>query len=101
MIGSLASMNRAGFDFYEVVRVEPRSGSHPELAGIAAASARSSASPLDEGQRRVAYAVSIDGADQTWAIDGRDLVSTGEFRRREDYYDGTSIRVSVDGKVIG
>ena len=28
------------------------------------------------------------------------LVSTGEFRRREDYYDGTSVRVSVDGQPL-
>ena len=30
--------------------------------------------------------------------DVQSLSSTGEFRSRDDYYDGTSIRVSRDGR---
>ena len=54
----------------------------------------------EEGQEPASYAVALEGGDECWSIDAQDLLSTGEFCAREDYYDRTSIRVSVRGELV-
>ena len=93
-------MTRPVFDFFEVVRVEPRPGSDAELEALRGRIGAVLGKSAEEGELPTSYAVDIDGLDEGWSIDAEDLVSTGKFRRREDYYDGTSIRVSVDGELL-
>lgn len=44
--------------------------------------------------------MAIDGMDEVWCIPTDDLVATGQKRRHEDYFDGRSIRVSIDGDLL-
>ena len=41
-------------------------------------------------------AVSLFDSHEAWSLREGDLVATGRFMRREDFYDGTSVRVRVD-----
>ena len=88
------------FDFFEVVRVEPRPDAPEAIQGQRGRIGVVLGKSAEEGQEPTSYAVDLDGVDDGWSIDARDLTSTGDFRRREDYYDGTSIRVSVRGELL-
>jgi hypothetical protein len=47
------------------------------------------------------YSVSIESRGTSWSVFTSDIMSTGEVRRREKFYDGSSIRVSKDGELLG
>lgn len=98
----MAFVSRQHFTYFEVVRVEPRVGSDAELEelrGLVGAVLGWSADASSRWPR--AYVVHLDELDRSWTLDADDLVSTGDVRRREDYYDGSSVRVSGDGEVLG
>lgn len=83
------------FDFFELVSLEPPPA--PHLSGrTATVLARSRAEDGTE-----AYALTYDEEPETWMADGERLHSTGQRRRREDFYDGTSIRVSPESEELG
>jgi hypothetical protein len=42
------------------------------------------------------YAVYIEGHDDVWDVPSEALQPTGRMRSREDFYDGTSLKVRVD-----
>lgn len=42
------------------------------------------------------YAVHVYKFNRAWTVPEDELVATGEYDRRETFYDGDSIRVSVD-----
>jgi len=93
-------VSRPSFEFFEVVRVEPRPGSDPALEALRGRIGAVLGKGAEDGELPTSYAVAIDGLDEVWSIAPEDLVSTGQFRRYEDYYDGTSVRVSVDGELL-
>jgi len=92
-------VSRPELEYFEVVRVEPRSDARPELEALRGRVGAVLGISAEEGEPR-AYAVCLDGMDGTWMIQASDLSSTGEVRQRQDYYDGTSLRVSVNGRVV-
>ena len=47
------------------------------------------------------YSVSIESRGVSCSVRASDIKSTGQFRRREEFYDGSSIRVSKDGRLLG
>ena len=93
-------MFRPSFEFYEVVRIEPRSGADTELEQMRGRIGAVLDKQSEDGEQPTGYAVSIDGLDECWCFAPEDLVATGRRRRREDYHDGSSIRVSEDGKLL-
>ncbi len=56
---------------------------------------------INEETGNVSYAVWLDGLDETWSFDERDLESTGSFRK-QDPQSGSpaSIRISQRGRTI-
>jgi hypothetical protein len=86
------------FDYFEIVRVRPTpSDRASEIAGLEGAVLGISE---DEG-RIVSYAISIYDRDgMCWSVDPADLEATGRHDRRESFYDGSSLRVSVRGEVL-
>jgi hypothetical protein len=47
------------------------------------------------------YAVTIQGESEGWCVRRRYLEPTGERAPREVLYDGSSIRVSIEGEYLG
>jgi hypothetical protein len=83
------------FDFFEVVWVEPPPA--PHLSGrTATVLGRSRAEDGTE-----AYALTYEDEPETWMAEGDRIQSTGQRRRREEFYDGTSNRVSPEGEQLG
>lgn len=78
------------FAFYERVRI---TSDRPELAPIrgelAAVLGRA------EGEVEPGYAVSVYATGECWDVTESDLEPTGEMDRREAFYPGESVRVSV------
>lgn len=79
------------FAFYERVRI---TGAHAELDSIrgelAAVLGRA------KNHLETSYAISVYSTGECWDVNESDLEPTGEFDRRETFYSGESIRVSVD-----
>ncbi|MEM0964205.1 MAG: hypothetical protein AAGK21_16885 [Bacteroidota bacterium] len=79
------------FDFYERVRiVGGKPGLAPVHGEIAVVLGRSG------GSKEPGYAVSVYTTGECWAVTESDLEATGEFDRRETFFPGDSVRVSVD-----
>ena len=86
----------AKFDFYEKVVV---ASARPELEPITGKlGAILGRAQNDDG--KWSYAIHVYGEDEGWSVYEAELHSTGEFDRRETFYDGTSIRVSEDGELL-
>ena len=82
------------FEFYEVVVVDstdPQKGSIHGERGVILGMAQN-----EYGGR--GYAVHVFSQCVSWHVMEGELKSTGEFMKREDFYDGSSIRVEVDPK---
>lgn len=80
------------FEFYEVVRV---ASDRPELSrvvGMQGAVLGRSASP----DGTWSYSVQLTDSESVHFFGESDLVATGDKRRREDFYDGSTVKVSVD-----
>jgi Immunity protein 31 len=81
------------YEFYEVVQVISQDESKAKLNGqTGAVLGRAQA---DDG-KSWSYAVAIDSTEIVWSFDEDELLPTGLVRKREDYYDGSSVRVIVD-----
>ncbi len=86
------------FDFYERVRIASEDPSLAEIQGeLGAILGRGE----DEAHR--AYAVYIYATEICWSVSEDDLEPTGEFDRRESFYDDSqpSLRISSDGEFLG
>ena len=80
------------FDFYEIVRVNSKSSETKEINGLEGAVLGKAKNETGEW----GYAVSIYRLDECWDIMHSELESTGRMDKEENFYDGTSVRVSVD-----
>jgi Immunity protein 31 len=84
------------FDFYEKVIVETKDPEKARIRGKLGAVLGKSTG--DNGNWF--YAVSIYEEGITYFLSENEIISTGELDERETFYDGTSIRVSPDGKPL-
>jgi hypothetical protein len=89
------SMQPSPFAFYEEVTVKSGRAGLEEIAGESGAVLGASG---DGGSW--SYAVLIYSKGITWSVGEEDIVSTGRIRTREEFYDGTVIRVSKDGELL-
>jgi hypothetical protein len=85
------------FDFYERVRFTATAGMVRKLKSRTGYVLGRSVD--DSGAW--GYAVLIEGKDETWNFGEDQLSSTGEFAKREDFYDGSSVRVRVEKNGAG
>ena len=88
-------MKSSPFAFYEEVTVKPGRAGLGEIAGELGAVLGSSE---DGGSWN--YSVLIYSKGITWSVGEEDIVSSGRIRTREEFYDGTVIRVSKDGQLL-
>lgn len=85
------------FDFYEKVVVSSADPAKAEIDGrLGAVLGRACG---DDG--RWSYAVWIYHDGVCWCCWEGELRPTGEFDRHESFHDGSSIRVSVRGELLG
>ena len=85
------------FDWYERVRVAT---ADPAKAGIDG----QLGAVLGKAQGdcgRWSYGVMIDVQGRVWSCWEDELVSTGEFDRRESFYCDKSIRINTRGEILG
>lgn len=86
------------FGYYEKVRVRSSDTGKSHLNGeIGAVLGLTTTSD----QRSFLYAVSLDSSGRTWALFEDELESTGQWAEREDYFDGSTVRVRVDERGRG
>ena len=85
------------FDFYEKVVVASADPAKAEIEGrLGAVLGRACG---DDGLW--SYAVSMYHSGICWHCSEDELRPTGEFDRRESFYDGSSVRVSQRGELLG
>ena len=88
--------NPPKFEFYEKVRI---AGAVPDLAPVAGKlGAVLGRAENEDGSW--GYAVHVYDERSCWDIDEEQLEPTGEFDKRETFYDGTAIRVSPEGELL-
>lgn len=92
---------RTKFKFFEVVRIESAPEGFEHLCGQAGPIL--GRTECEDGSWT--YSVSLEDIGETFLLSEGALSSTGKFVKREDIYDGSSVRVSVDpetgeGKLI-
>jgi len=87
------------FEHYEIVRVrETPATTDGHIAGLEGAVLGIA---VEDNGEIVSYAVSIYERDGIcWSLAPSDLEPTGRHDRRENFYDGTSIRVSEYGELL-
>lgn len=80
------------YEFYEKVRVTSQAGDKVKVNGqIGAVLGR-----VQMADRNWYYTVHIYSTDTSWCFFEHELSPTGEQASREDFYDGSSVRVKVD-----
>ncbi|MGH3695389.1 MAG: Imm31 family immunity protein [Pseudonocardiaceae bacterium] len=82
----------AKYEFYEVVRLEPRERSLERLRGQDGAVVGRAEDDLGNWT----YGVHVYKLNEVWSFQEEDLRPTGRMDRRETFYDSTSVRVAVD-----
>jgi hypothetical protein len=82
------------FDFYEVVTINTTNPKKSYLNGQRGA-VLGKAENADGGH---GYDIWIYKFNEVFSLDEEELLATGEFDKRESFYSGESIRVSVDPK---
>jgi hypothetical protein len=86
----------ARFDFYEKVIVASADPSKAEITGrLGAVLGR-----VCDDNGRWSYAIGLYDGGACWFCWEDELRPTGEFDRRESFYDGSSIRVSQHGELL-
>ena len=80
------------FQFYEVVKVVSVNPKLSEIAGKFGAILGMAQN--DDGTW--GYSVHVFNEEDGWDVMESDLEATGKIMRREDFYDGSSIRIRVD-----
>ena len=88
-------MNSSPFAFFEVVVIE---SSRPELRDVTGKHAVVLGMAEEAGHW--SYSVLIEPRGTCWSVDETDIKGTGEVRRREEFYDGSAIRVSRDVQML-
>ena len=86
----------ARYDFYEKVLVNTDDSSYSEInRKVAAVLGRS------HSKNGWIYAIHIyENPEEVWDAPEHILVPTGDFDRRETFYDGSSIRISKNGEPL-
>lgn len=84
----------AKYSFYEVVNIKPE---RPSLSKIEGLSGTILGMAQNENGGWI-YAVHIFDTDDSWDIREAEIVTTGKFMKREDFYSGESLIIDVDGK---
>ena len=87
------------FGFYEIVEVRDTVRTRDQRIAGKAGMVLGIAEP-DSADGTITYAVQLDGSSDAWSVDERDLVGTGEFAGRDEYYSGDSIRVTQSGEAL-
>ena len=82
------------FEFFEIVRVDGEPEGLEYLCGKAGPVLGKA--ECDDGSWT--YAVYLEDLGESFSLSEDDLSGTGRFVRREDIYDGSSIRVPVNPK---
>ena len=85
----LTSADPFQFDFFEVVGIADSA----ESTGTVLGRVRD-----DDGTEW--YSLAVDGRADLISVEGARLHPTGEHRQREDFYDGSTLRVSVEGEEL-
>jgi hypothetical protein len=86
-------MSQPRFDFYEQVRISTTDVGKTHLNGrCGVVLGRTETERGDSWY----YAVDVDEEVEGWCFYEQELEATGRRFAREDFYDGTSIRVHVD-----
>ena len=85
-------MSKPKFEFFEKVKIIATDPKKQEIAGRIGAILGKSENEAGQWS----YAVHIYGDDISWHLNEDELETTGEFDVEETFYDGTTIRVSVD-----
>jgi len=85
------------FDFYEKVVVASADLAKAEIDGRLGAVLGRACD--DDGLW--SYAVSVYHSGICWSCSEDELLPTGEFDRRESFYDGSSVRVGQRGEPLG
>jgi len=86
------------FAFYEKVRVQTSDPSKAHLNGELGAIVGMTET---EDKTSWYYAVDVYSQRHGWCFYEHELEPTGEYARREDFFDGTSVRVRVDERGRG
>jgi len=81
------------FQFYEHVRVTTPVSGKAHLGGENGVVLGRTET---EGKDGWLYAVALNATRETWSFFENELQSLGKTSNREDLYDGSSVRVSVD-----
>jgi hypothetical protein len=82
------------FQFYEIVRIREGLPGMQKYGGLEGAIL----GMAQEADGSWGYAVSLYSDGFTYDVTDREIESTGRMDRRESFYDGTSVRVSVDSE---
>ena len=82
----------AKFEFFEVVRITPKPEGFECLHGKEGPVLGKA--ECDDGQWT--YSVYLEDLGGTFSLYEDELASAGKFVKREDIYDGSSVRVAVD-----
>jgi hypothetical protein len=80
------------YEFYEIVVVNTSDPAKAEVNGEAGAVG--GRVRCDDGSWY--YSVHVYSTNESWCFFEHELLPTGKHARQEDFYDGSSIRVSVD-----
>jgi len=92
VMGSIMETPAPKFAFYEKVKINSSDPAGHEVQGeLGAVLGRSQS---DDGEWH--YGVLVYSQDICWSFAEHELLATGEHAKREDFYDGSSVRVSVD-----
>lgn len=87
------------FDFYEKVRICTSDPAKSHLKGeIGAVLGRTE---TEDHPAPFLYGVCIDSLGRVWSFFENELAPTNQWAKREDYYDGSSVRVRVDERGRG
>ncbi len=91
-------MKNAKFDFYEKVIINSE---NPNLKKINGELCAVIGKVFWTEKNKWLYSIHLYNSDEGWDVSEEDLVSTGEFDKRESFYSGESIRVKVNEKGEG
>lgn len=84
-------MSNAKFAFYEIVRVQSNQKNLVSVNGLTGAILGMAQNAAGQWN----YAVSIYALEECWNINESDLEATGEYDRREAFYDGEQLKLYV------
>jgi hypothetical protein len=85
-------------EFLDEVRVQPIGGSEFALLDGRLGVVLGVSGPDEEPE---AYAVAVDGEAELIMLSPAEIEATGLRRNKADYYDGMSLQVSPEGRILG